>query len=207
MEGILAIIFDFDGVVIDSMPLMTYSFIRYLKNYGIELKEEDMKKYYGWTGVNVIKDIFTMHGIKRNAEIANEERKKIYVKNIEKVKVYPGFIEVIKKVKGKYKTALVTSSSSEIVELIMNIHNLNQLFDVIVTKDDVKKSKPDLEPYLLAIKKLAVEPNKCMVVEDTPIGIKSAKAAGTYCIAVTSSCAKEELNEADLIVDSVDKII
>jgi beta-phosphoglucomutase len=80
---------------------------------------------------------------------------------------------------------------------------LNDIFEAVVTGDDVSHSKPDPEIYLIAAQRLGVPPAECLAIEDAPAGVEAAKRAGMRCLAVTNSVARDQLDMADLIVDSL----
>jgi beta-phosphoglucomutase-like phosphatase (HAD superfamily) len=87
--------------------------------------------------------------------------------------------------------------------LLERIKKLSSYIDVIVTREDYKKSKPDPEPYLITAKKLNISPKDCVVIEDSLTGLKSAKSAGMKCIMIpTGLTKKQDFKEADLVVKS-----
>lgn len=122
------------------------------------------------------------------------------------MKTMPGAFEVLEKLKasGK-KLALVTGSVRYDVDQRLSDHQRG-LFDAIVTQDDVTKGKPDPEPYAKALKMLDVKPEKAIVIENAPLGIKSAKGAGILTIGLTSTLPREELASADLVIDSLERL-
>jgi len=110
--------------------------------------------------------------------------------------------------KQNYKIALTTSSDLKTTKMLLKrIKKLNDYIDVIITRENYKKSKPNPEPYLVTAKKLKVKPNECVVVEDSLPGLKSAKSAGMKCIVIpTGLTKKQNFKEADLIVKSAKDI-
>ena len=111
------------------------------------------------------------------------------------------YINFIKENKDKYTFGLVTSNLPKIVEIILKNLQIKEHFSFILTEDDVKEVKPSPEPYLTALEKSGVKKDEAIVVEDTPSGIKSAKAADLKCIALTTTFPREELSDADIIQD------
>jgi len=112
----------------------------------------------------------------------------------------------IEKIKDSYKLALTTSGSLEYVQRLRKKFPGVKSFNCVVTGNEVKKGKPDPEPYIITCKKLGVKPKETIVIEDTPNGVRSAKAAGCICIAVTFTFAKKQLKEADYIADSFNEV-
>jgi len=108
---------------------------------------------------------------------------------------------------SKIILALTTSGGPNSTEKILKKTGLDKIFSVVITNADYVKKKPNPEPYLTTAKKLGLEPSECVVIEDTPVGVESAKAAGMKCIALPNEFTKkQDFSKADLIVDSADKI-
>ena len=105
------------------------------------------------------------------------------------------------------KTALVTGTKRERVIAILEKFKLMDKFMVIITADDVMFSKPAPEPYLLAAELLDVEASECVVIENAPLGVMSAKNAGMRCIALTTTLSKMHLKQADVIADDLDEAL
>jgi HAD superfamily hydrolase (TIGR01509 family) len=122
------------------------------------------------------------------------------------VKLFEGAIALLESIRPKVKLALASMSNRDFVDHILKAMNVQRFFDVVLTADEVNKSKPDPEIFLKCALKLGSSPEKCVVVEDSIFGVKAAKAAKMSCIAVlTGEYSREELKEAnpDLIVNSL----
>ena len=131
-----------------------------------------------------------------------KNKKIIFKKIVKKDLFYPGAFELINNLKNNnIKIAMVTSSHRSQLNKSLSIKNLN-LFDYIVCGDEVKKNKPYPDPYLQASKKLKIQPSECLVFENAPIGIKSAKKAKMKVIAVTNTLKSNNLAEANIIISS-----
>lgn len=102
--------------------------------------------------------------------------------------------------------ALTSSSTCQEVELILNHFGVRSLFEVVITGDGIIKGKPDPEPYLTTLHKINEKSKNCLVIEDTKSGVLSAKAAGLKCLAITTTHDKEDLHEADCVVDKFSEI-
>jgi len=100
---------------------------------------------------------------------------------------------------------MVTATTKDDIKEILP-RGIEKLFDFIVTGDCVKRGKPYPEPYLKAAKGLKVKPSECVVIENAPYGVLSAKRAGMFCIALTSSLPPEYLKRADVIADNFEEI-
>jgi beta-phosphoglucomutase-like phosphatase (HAD superfamily) len=101
---------------------------------------------------------------------------------------------------------LVSSAPSENVDLVLSELNLAGIFNCIVFGQEVSESKPSPQIYLLAARRLQATPNDCVVIEDSPLGVKAAKTAGMKCLAVTNTHPRQNLKEADMVVDSLQNV-
>jgi HAD superfamily hydrolase (TIGR01509 family) len=120
--------------------------------------------------------------------------------------LFEGAQELLESLKGKVKLALASMNNRDVIDHMLNELKVREFFSVVLTGDEVTKSKPDPEIFLKSALKLRTRPNKCVVVEDSIFGVKAAKAGKMGCTAVlTGVYSREELGKAnpDLIVDSL----
>ncbi|OQY97957.1 MAG: HAD family hydrolase [Candidatus Brocadia sp. UTAMX2] len=197
-----AIIFDMDGVLVDSMSYHAEAWDIVLKTAGISI---DKKIIYELEGANcrqVIDIILRQHNqIPTETEIRDLGRKKMEVfERIERVRPFDGMPELLETLKLKYQLAVVSGSNKKTVQTTLNTF-FPDTFKVIVDGEETRIGKPSPEPYLRAIEKLGIPKNHCLVIENAPLGIRSAKGAGLRCIAITTYLSREFLKEADFIVD------
>lgn len=137
-----------------------------------------------------------------------QEYNRLLAKSI-KENTVPGVAELVKKLSKKnYRLALVTSSTLAQAKIVCRGLGLENLFEALVTAEDITHSKPHPGPYQKAIERLRVKPEECAVIEDLPTGIASAKATSpkVVVIAITTTCPKENLKKADFIIDSFNQI-
>ncbi len=203
-KKIEAILFDMDGVLVDTEQLHCKSYIIALKKYGIELIEEEY--FTEWTRKGKgITDYIKERNLSLNTEEIRAVKRALYHQMLkEKLRTLPGIRSLLKKAKGEYMIALVSSSYRIDVELILELTKLRKYFDVVISKDEVSRIKPDPEPFLLAAKKLGVEPYGCLVIEDAEKGVIAAKAAGMRCVAMPSVCTRDnDFSKADYIVKDI----
>ncbi len=198
-----AIIFDMDGVLVDSMPDHAEAWKQALATAGITITRNEIYELEGSNNRQLIEIIFRRFGRSPKEEDVRElSGKKTEIFNrIEHVKPFDGIKELLNSLLPKYKLAVVSGSNSKTVHYIIDSFFPNT-FQVIIGGDDVKESKPSPEPYLKAVEKLGVPGKQCLVIENAPLGIRSAKNAGLRCIAIPTYLEKEKLKEADLIVES-----
>lgn len=203
-----AIIFDMDGVIVDSMPYHFIAWYEALRPFGVRVSCFDVYAREGEKWDTSMRDFLSAAGVKPTDELLHrifECRKKIFRRYFRR-HIFKGAAEFIDCLARKgYTLALVTGTTRKGVMKILPAA-IRKNFSVIVCGDDVKKGKPHPEPYLRAAKDLGVEPGKCVVIENAPYGIASAKKAGMFCIAVTTSLPKEYLKKADMAVNDLREI-
>ena len=201
------IIFDMDGVLVDSEPAITYAAMEVLRRLGVEATEEEFKPYTGMGDDKFIGGVLESHGGVYRPEY-KAEAYDIYCENAaERVKVFAWSKEIIHALHDK-GYAVCVASASDIRKVECNLACIGvelSLFDAIVTGSDVKRKKPAPDIFLKAAQKAGLSPKNCLVVEDAVAGIMAAKAAGMTAVAVTTSFAEQALKEAgaDVVLDSL----
>ena len=202
-----AVLFDMDGVIIDSMPYHFISWFETLKEYNITISPFDIYEKEGEKCEVCVKRFFKRDKIKCDAKIIAEVlklRDKLYKKYF-KVHLFANIEQLLIKLKNKgFLLAIVTGSTRQKVVSMLPKKILSK-FNVIVSADMIKKGKPYPDSYLTAAKKLRVKPKECIVVENAPYGIKAAKSAKMFCIAVTTSLPKQYLKQADVVCKKIGK--
>ena len=203
-----AILFDMDGVIVDSMPYHYIAWYEALRPYGIRATAFDAYIREGEKWQKTLKDLFAREGLKLNGRIGKKifrERAKIFKKYFRR-HIFFGVEDFLSCVKAKgYLLALVSGTPEKEIKKILP-KSIRDKFSAIVAGDHLKVGKPHPAPYLKAAKSLKVPVKKCAVVENAPNGIASAKAAGMFCFAVTTSLPKDYLKGADIIVDKLEEI-
>lgn len=198
-----ALIFDMDGVIVDSEPLHVKAEKEVCRKYNVAINDDDWLAFKGKTTIDIFSSIIKKYNLNVAPAQMAEDKLVIYLKMLDSVRLFPGLHEILAYARQKYKVALVTSSRASIQEAVFKKFALSPFFNVVVTADIVSKGKPDPEPYALAISRLGLNPEECIVIEDSDNGVISAKNAGAKVIAVTHSFGKEKLKKADYIVDSL----
>ena len=203
-----SVIFDMDGVVVDGMPYHIESWKKALLTVGISVTDLEIYLMEGMTGEETIQELTS----KKNKFLSDESirnvlklKRKIF-KDIFTVKLMKGSKELLLELQRlNYRLALVTGTRLEVVNKVLQM-GLEGVFEIIITGEMVSNGKPDPEPYLKAVNELNVDKENCLVVENAPAGITSAKSAGLTCFAVQTSLPEEYLKSADKIFRSIDDL-
>lgn len=196
-----------DGVIVDSGPLHFKAWQELALEKGIKLTEKEFKQTFGMRNPDILSEIF---GELSPIEIKYlSDRKEEKFRQLAKsgINVLPGVIFLLHKLKeaGK-KQAIVSSTPLQNIKLILDALKIGDFFQTIVSAEDVTQGKPDPEGFLIAAKKLGINPEDCLVIEDAVAGVMAAKNAGMKSIAVTNTVPREKLLLADLVVESLEEL-
>jgi beta-phosphoglucomutase len=213
-----ALIFDFDGIIVDTEPIHYRAFQEILQPLGLGYSWTDyVSRYMGFDDREAFREAFKA----QSKSISNDElgrmisqKASVFLEIIEKgIQPYPGVVDFIRNTAGKMPLALCSGALISDITPILHQLGIADQFDVVVTADDVAASKPDPTSYVLAVQRLSaaypdstIKPQNCLAIEDTPAGIESAKGAGIVVLAVTNSYPAEKLSGADHIIDSLEEV-
>ncbi|MBY9005923.1 MAG: HAD family phosphatase [Candidatus Lokiarchaeota archaeon] len=203
-----AVIFDVDGVLIDSGPIHYKSWKKLADEIGIPFTKQYFDDSFGKQGIPTLRNIVGKN-ISEKQLLEWVELKEVYYREMVKNKLIamPGVITLIKELKeNSFKLAVATSGPPENTDLLLKTIYIDQFFDQIITAADIKKGKPAPDIFLMVSKNLNILPKNCLVIEDAPVGIEAAKKAGMKCIALTTTYEVSKLNNADMIIDSLSEI-
>ncbi|MEE9259511.1 MAG: HAD family phosphatase [Candidatus Scalindua sediminis] len=203
-----SVIFDMDGVIVDGMPYHIESWKKALSTVGITVTDLEIYLMEGMTGEETIKELIN----KKKKSLSDESirsvlklKRKIF-NDIFTVKLMKGSKELLLELhRLDYRLALVTGTRLEVVKKVLQM-GLDNVFKIVITGEMVSNGKPNPEPYLKAVNELGVNKKDCLVVENAPAGIASAKNAGLTCFAVQTSLPGEYLKDADKIFQSIDEL-
>ena len=212
-----AVIFDFDGVIVDTEPLHHKAFQRILEPLGLGFSwQQYVDIYMGFDDRDAFLEAFTAHGKSLDADELQSlvgRKAQIFQEVIlDGITAYPGVIELIIKLHHSKVPLAISSGAlrSDITPIVQQL-GIAHCFDVIVTADDVTKSKPDPESYRLAFDRLnaraVTTPDRTIAIEDTPAGITAAKGAGLCVIGLTNSYPRELISGASTVIDSLEELI
>lgn len=197
-----------DGVVVDGMPYHIQSWKEALSTIDMSVSDLEIYLMEGMTGRETM-EIFASRSKRYLSDETTEKviklKRKIF-KDIFTVILMKGIKDFLFELKARrYHLALVTGTRLEVVKKVLQV-GLNDIFKVIVTGECVNKGKPDPEPYEKAVEELGIRKEDCIVIENAPAGITSAKSAGLTCFAVQTSLPEEYLKDADRIFQDIDDV-
>jgi HAD superfamily hydrolase (TIGR01509 family) len=197
-----AVLFDMDGVIIDSEPIHNLKWSEVLRDLGFDADVAWFGKFAG------VPDSVIAEEIKKTFETVKSPKELIRLKDFKyardiqlEIKQNPELTDAIKSL-GPYKLGLVTASNKAEADMITRNMGIEYLFDVIVGGDEVTHNKPGPDIYLKAAGALNIDPALCIAVEDSYFGVLSAKDAGLFVIAITNSLSHPGLTVADCICEN-----
>ena len=202
------ILWDMDGVISDSCSFHFAAWQETFAVRGIEFTKEDFTHLFGTRNDFIIGSIMGKELSERDVKIMVQEKEEAFRRKATgRIQPFPGVVRLLNALKkGNFRLGLVSSAPRENIDLALGELNLAGIFNCIVFGQEVSESKPSPQIYLLAAEKLQATPNDCTVIEDSPLGVKAAKTAGMKCLAVTNTHRRENLNEADTVVDSLQNV-
>ena len=202
-----AIIFDMDGVIIDTEPLYTKAEVRLFSEYGVEIPPEDWPLFRGCTE----DDFFTLsmqrYQIAEDRTVFMEKGREYVRDEFKKGLVFmPGFKDMLKRVQKKHATGLVTASPRHNIDFLCELIHLDNIFEHIVSGDESARNKPHPDPYFEMMERLNVLPNNTVIIEDSLHGLNAALSSGAHVIAKTGSLPKKDLSIAHITVSHLNEI-
>ncbi|MDR0617979.1 MAG: HAD family phosphatase [Endomicrobium sp.] len=203
MFNFKAVLFDMDGIIVDSMPYHFISWFETLKKCNVRVRPSIIFEMEGAKWGHIIEVAFKDYQVELTPEIRSRicgQREELFKKYFKR-DIFLGIPEFIKHLKAQnILVGLVTGSLKREAQKMLP-KELYNLFDTIIGGDTVTNAKPHPEPYLTASNNLKVSPEKCLVIENAPYGIKSAKDANMVCYAIATSLPEGSLKMADKVFD------
>lgn len=199
-----AVIFDMDGVMVQTAPQHFAAWRQVFAEMGREFSKEEFRATFGRRNQEILRHILGDGISEVQVEVLGRKKEEHYRALVRgEVEAAPGFIPLLEALRdNEFKIAVGTSAPRQNVELILDVLSVRERLDVVVTAEDVDRGKPDPETFLLAAQRCNVEPKGCVVFEDSVAGIEAARAAGMRCIGV----GRADIAQADLMVDSLAKV-
>ena len=208
MAGINGIIFDFDGLIVDTESIVFNGWQNIFQEFGTVLQVEEWAVCLG-TSENGFDPAVLLEqkcGQKLDLGLINKDFELRTTSKILASRPRPGIENLLQEARqAGFKIGLASSSSRTYIDFHLERLGLSSLFDCLVTSNDVVTVKPDPSIYRQAIQKLGLEPSRTIALEDSPNGILAAKAAGIFCFAVPNSVsACLDLSKADFCIQELD---
>lgn len=204
-----AVIFDMDGLMIDSEPFHCRAFDKVFKQFGKELTEEENNKYFvGISDKDAAENMVRQYNLPLSPEELVKQKQTAYLEYLNQITPQPGLIDLLKILqKHNYKKAIASSSMLTEIDAVVTALNVKPFFEAFCSAQEVKHGKPAPDVFLLAAERLEIPPKQCLVLEDATSGIKAAKAAGMFSIAVPSrETADSDFSNATAILPNLDEL-
>lgn len=202
---IKAVFFDLDGVIADTLHYHYLAWEKMFQELGGSVSEHSVLLHEGRASREILPTFLAEAGVTLPAAEHESfiDRKREYYRSIVQVTYYPHVFEVITELRRRgFRTALVTASSKKNMEAALTGDH-RALFDFLITGDEVHRAKPSPDPYLAPMHHMELSPVDCVVVENAPLGIASAKNAGMICVAVETTLGREYLGQADEVIREI----
>jgi HAD superfamily hydrolase (TIGR01509 family) len=215
MNRLYGLIFDVDGVIADTEPVNAKVTIRVLDDmFGLKgVGPDDFDAGIGKGAEKYVQAGADAHGLTLSEEQIKaaaglREQYLIETIRVEPLPAFAGVLELINAAlqRQDFGLAIATSASLELSRAILESAKVPYRKMVYVTGSEITRKKPDPELFLTAASRIGIKPARCVVIEDAPSGVQAAKAAGAKCIAVTNSTAAANLQQADIISNSLEQI-
>ncbi|MBI1736881.1 MAG: HAD family phosphatase [Candidatus Rokubacteria bacterium] len=195
-----AVIFDMDGVLVDSEPMHAETADEVLAEFGVTFGVEDSARYFGFTDAEMFADLVARHRLPVPVDELIGRRNALAIERTwQDPRPMDGVPDVLESLRRhRYRLALASSSAPEIIAATLDALAVRPLFDVVVSGVTVGRGKPAPDIFLETARQLGVAPAACLVVEDSRNGLLAAKAAGTACASVPCEATSgEDFSEAD----------
>lgn len=211
-EDIKGIIFDLDGVLFDSEYYQWQGWVEPLREYGIELTKDMYFNYAGKSGKQIDGELINDFNLNLPLGTLWEAKKVLIEKwfNEKAMPAMPFAKEAVEYFTNntQFKVGLCSGGDREEIITKLEKNDFVKYFSVITAGNDVSRSKPFPDIYLLAVEKLGLKPEECLAFEDTQYGLQAAKSAGVYCFAIPNEYSeKQDFSKADKVISSLKEAI
>jgi beta-phosphoglucomutase family hydrolase len=206
-ELLKAVIFDMDGVIIDSEPLHFSVDQDIMKSYGISIEREDLEPFVGTTNPEMwtkLKETYKLCA-SVNDILSKQIREKINRLSSSGLAPIDGITALLEMLQGRgVRIGLASSSPRRFIEAVLDSFGISSYFTSVVSGEEVVHGKPAPDVFLRAAEELGVHPQQCLVIEDSMHGIQAAKSAGMICIGyINPNSGQLDLSKADCTVDTI----
>ncbi len=203
-----AVVFDLDGLLLDTEVLWQRAEEELFAAHGAVFSHEDKMRVIGTSFEHTARFFAERLGqpVERGAELVDEMIETMHAALQGDVDGRPGALALVARLRGRVPLGLASNSPRRLVDAALRTAGLTDVFDAIVTSDEVAHPKPAPELYLLVCERLGVAPADALALEDSASGVAAAKAAGLTCIAVPQF-AETDVSAADRVIDSLEELL
>ena len=194
-----AVLFDLDGVLVDSTPCVTRTWSAWAREHGLD-PEYVVHVAHGQRTIETVRKVAPQLDAQRETDLLEQRE----LNDTDGLRVLPGAKDLLTTLPADRYT-IVTSGTRQLATKRLQIAGL-PVPAKMITADDVTRGKPDPQPYLAGAAALGFEPEACIVFEDAPSGIRSAKSGGMKAVALTTTYPRDQLLEADLVIPSLEVV-
>lgn len=205
-----AVIFDMDGVLVDSEPMHVEAMRAVLRPYGVPYTDEENEQFFGFTDLEVFRILRERHArLPDPGELARGRTRLLVRQTRERTVAMRGIPEVPRRLRALgYRLAVASSSAVPVIEATVEVLGLAPVFEALVSALEVGRGKPAPDVFLEAARRLDLPPRDCLVVEDSRNGLLAAKAAGMACAAVPCPATRHEnFAEADFRLTELPELL
>ena len=206
---IIAVIFDLDGVIVESEDAHIESERQTLQKYNVNISAEELHRYTGTMAKIMFTELIAKYELNTTFEEINGQKEEILLKLLaQDAEPTKGVLNLIQKLQQReIKLAIGSSSTKKLVNFILSKLELTHVFNRVITAEDIEHSKPNPEIFLKAAIELGVKPSQCLVIEDSKLGVDAAKSAGMKCMGYRNPhSGNQDLSKADAVIDDFSKV-
>ena len=203
-----AVIFDMDGVLVDSEPLHAQAERETFAPFGIDVSDEELQRYIGRTSRFLIRDFIDRYRL----DVREEDLYRRHRTNLrtlyERVAPIPGALELLREIGASdVKIGLASSTDLDLIRIAVERLAVASFFHALVSGQEVERPKPDPDIFLETARRMGCDPSECVVIEDSRAGVEGAKRAGMACAAFESPHSlNQDVSVADLVIDDLRKL-
>ncbi len=208
MQSFAAVIFDMDGVIVDSEPLHERAFLEIFDELGYRDRHGmEFAAYYGRSDRAFWNDFIARHQPPQSLDtlLALKQNRLIEILRRDQP-IFDGLPDLLDKLSRRYPLAVASGSNHPVIDEVLAMKALRRFFPVVVSVQDVGRGKPAPDVFLLAAERLKVSPETCCVIEDSAAGVEAARRAGMTAIAITNTLPAQQLAHANRIVATYEEI-
>ncbi len=209
VQNIRALIFDMDGVIVDSEPFHLLAYQEFFQAYDIHYTEEHNQEFLGSKDLSMAEILIERFNLPQTPHSMVQAKEEILCRLLkDNSRARPGLYKVLQEASElKVPLAVASSATLKTIELVVDTLSIRQYFGCLTSGDEVKQGKPAPDIFVLAASRLGVDPRYCLVIEDTLNGIRAAKAAGMYCLSIPCEATRHQDHSlADFRLSSLEEL-